>query len=304
MKTVIALGGNALSPRGKTSYKNLKANITKACKSLKDIIKKHKIVIVSGSGPQIGSIVMQNELAQKEIPSMPLHVLDAEVEGQLGYIIEQSLMNGLGKSSPVATVLSQVLVNKDDSSFRNPTKFIGPFYNKKDALLLKKKGFFIKEDCGRGYRRVVPSPKPVRIIESEAILKLLNSGFIVIAVGGGGIPVVKTKKGLEGVDAVIDKDRASACLATNIRADMLLILTAVPSVYLNYKKKNQKELRKINLKQAREYTKQKHFPPGSMGPKIEAAIEYLKHGGKKVLITNFSSLKKAFKGRAGTLIIK
>lgn len=306
MKIVIALGGNALSPKGNTNYNNLKKNISKACRVLKNIANKHDIVIVSGSGPQIGSLVIQNELAKSLIPPMPLHVLDAEVEGELGYIIEQSLMNELEKHSKKKTValLTQVLVDKNDRAFRNPTKFIGKFYTERQALIMERNGFNVREDSGRGYRRVVASPKPVKIIESRAISDLLNNKFAVIAAGGGGIPVIKTKDGLEGVDAVIDKDRASSCLAKNINADMLLIITAVPCVYLNYKKKDQRAIKKINLKEAKNYMKQEHFPPGSMGPKIESAIDYLENGGKKVLITDLDNLNNALAGKAGTLITR
>tara|TARA_Y100000310_G_C20581578_1_gene763272 strand:+ start:99 stop:977 length:879 start_codon:yes stop_codon:yes gene_type:complete len=290
-KLVIALGGNALTTKNqKGTYKELTTNINKTCKSLAKINK--NILIVSGSGPQVGALLLQNELAKHKVPKMPLDVLDAELEGELGYLISQSFLNYSKK--PIATVITQVLVDKKDPAFKNPSKPIGPFYK------TKKKGY--KQDAGRGYRRVVPSPKPIDIIEGKTIKKLIKTTNV-IAAGGGGIPVYKTKGKLKGLEAVIDKDKAASLLAKKIKAKELLILTTVPQVYTNFGKPNQHPIKQMNRKQAQIYLKQGHFLPGSMKPKIEASIEFLKKG-KKVTITNIQNIEKALKGRAGTIITK
>ncbi len=310
-KTIlIALGGNAIIKKGeKETYSNLIKNIKNTCKNLIPIIKDNNIVVSFGNGPEIGEILLQNELAKKKVPEMPLDVLGAESQGLIGYPLEEQLLNELRKNKlkrDIATILTQTLVSKKDPAFKNPTKFIGPFYNKKRALKLIKKGMKIKEDQGRGYRRVVPSPKPIRIIEAESIKRLIKQNIIVIAAGGGGIPVIRDNKGnLRGIEAVIDKDYASSCLAKAIKADLMLILTEVHKVPINFKKKNQKFLDKLNIKTANYYMKQGQFPPGNMGPKIEAAIDFVKIGkGKKVIITNPENALKSLKGKAGTLITK
>jgi len=306
MKIVVALGGNALTKKGeKGAYKELIKNIKKTSKNLIDIIKDNKVIIVSGSGPQVGALVLQNELSKKKVPEMPLNVLDAELEGELGYMIELALNNELKKSKRKSvTVLTQVLVDKNDKGFKNPTKPIGLFYSEKEAEKLRKKGFKIIYQVGKGYRRVVASPKPLEIIEINQIKDLMEKGNIVIAAGGGGIPVYRSDKGLKGIDAVIDKDRASSLLAGNIKADLLLILTDVDKVALNYKEKNQKFLNKLSVKNAKKYLKEGHFKEGSMKPKIEASINFLENGGKKVIITSISKVKESLKGKNGTLIVK
>jgi len=299
MKIVIALGGNAILKKGEnwsiaTEFENTK----NALKPLINIIKNNSIVISHGNAPQVGQLLLQD-------PNMPLDVLDAETEGQLGYLIQQSIYNLFRENRikrSVVSILTQVLVDKKDNAFRNQSKFIGPFYNKKQAELLKKKGFIIKEDIGRGYRRVVASPKPLVIIEADIIRDLLSSNIIVIAAGGGGIPVNYQNNKLKGVEAVIDKDLASACLANGIKADTFIMITDVDKVYLNFKKKNQKSLSNIKLNEIKRYYKEGHFPPGSMGPKIEAAINFLGNNGKKVIITNIKNIEKAINGKAGTII--
>ena len=299
---VIALGGNAITTkREKGSYQEIKRNVKEVCKHIAKLTKIYNLVIVSVSGPQVGNLVIQNELAKSKVPSMPLHVLDAELEGELGYIIEQELGNIT--NIPITTILTRVLINKKDRLFRHPTKPIGPFYSKKQAEVLRKKGLKMINDADRGYRRVVPSPKPIRIIEADVIRRLLKKNINVIAAGGGGIPVYKIKNKFKGVDAVIDKDLASACLASEIKADLLLILTGVRKVYLNYNKKNQKSIDKMNIKEAKKYISEGHFPEGSAGPKIQAAINFLNKGGKKVIITSPSCVDKALKGEEGTLIV-
>ena len=304
MKIVIALGGNAIIKKGeKETYSNLIFNIKNTCKNLAPIIKKHKTVISFGNGPEIGYLALQNEIAKNKIPPMPLDILGAESQGLIGYPLEEQLINELRNTKKdVATILTQALVNKNDSAFRNPTKFIGPFYTYAQAQKFKNK-YRIKKDSNRGYRRVVPSPKPIEIIERKTIKKLIKN-TIVIAVGGGGIPVIKTRSGLKGVEAVIDKDLASACLANSIHAQCLIILTSVPYAYLNFGTKKQKPIKKILLREIKELRLQGHFPAGSMGPKIEAAVNFLENKGKKVIITSPENLMKALNNKAGTIITK
>src|SRR3989344_1732303 len=239
MKIVIALGGNALLQKGeKQTYSVLINNIKKTIKSLIPLIKKHQVIISHGNGPQVGLLALQNEIAKNKIPPMPLDILGAESQALIGYPLEEQIINALrDHKKEVTTILTQVLVSKDDPAFKNPTKFIGPFYTKAQADRLKNK-YKIKKDSNRGYRRVVPSPIPLEIIERKTIKRLLKN-TIVIAVGGGGIPVIQTPRGLKGIEAVIDKDLASAALASSIKASVLMMLTSVPNVYLNYGTKKQ-----------------------------------------------------------------
>lgn len=305
MKIVVALGGNALTKKNERgTYKELVGNINKTSKNLINVIKKNKIVIVSGSGPQVGALVLQTELSKGKVPGMPLHVLDAELEGELGYLIEQSLGNELNENKVrrrSVTILTQVLVSKNDKGFKNPTKPIGPFYSKKEFKSINKKGLKFIEDGGC-YRRVVASPKPLKIIESEEIKSLMEKGDIVIAAGGGGIPVYEDRGKLKGIDGVIDKDLAASLLAKSVKADLLLILTDIDKVALNFGKKNQKWLSKLNVKDAKKYMKEGHFKEGSMKPKIEAAIDFLESGGKKVIIGSIDKIEKSLKYENGTLI--
>ena len=304
---VVALGGNALLRRKeRPAFSTQSKNISTAVKNVLPLIRKYKVVLTHGNGPQVGNILIQIEEALGKAYPVPLFVAVAESEGEIGYMIEQSLYNELRAhhiNKPVITILTQVIVDKKDKMFRKPTKPVGPFYDVKHAAILRKKGFTMAKVIG-GYRRVVPSPNPLEIVEAKTINSLLNSGTIVIAAGGGGIPVYKEKNRLKGIDAVIDKDLASACLAKSIKADIFLILTDVNKVYLNYKKPDQKALNKINISAVKKYMKGGHFPAGSMGPKVQAAINFLKSGGKKVIITNPESLEKALKGKEGTVITK
>ncbi|MFH1592289.1 MAG: carbamate kinase [Candidatus Woesearchaeota archaeon] len=307
MTIIIALGGNVLTPNGKNTYKELLWNIKKVSKVLAKLVKNNKLVIVTGSGPQIGALILQNELAKNRVPPMPLDVLDAELEGELGYLLEEQLSNQLRENKikrPIATLVTQVLVNKKDKAFRNPTKPIGPFYTKKEAEKLRKKGYKIINDAGRGFRRVVASPKPVKVIEAETVKKLVSIGTVVITCGGGGIPVVTSRGKLKGVEGVIDKDRASACLGKSVKASTLLVLTGVDFVYLNYGKKNQKKIKKMSVKEAKGYLEEGQFGVGSMKPKIEAAVDFLLSGGKRVVITRPRYAVKALDGKYGTLIVK
>lgn len=282
-KIVIALGGNALLKKGqKVSIETQEKNVRKALKKLFGIIKKNKTVITHGNGPQAGYLLLKQ--------NVPLDVIDAETEGQIGYLIQQNLLNLFAKQGikkGIVTVLTQVLVDKEDEAFKNPTKFVGPFYKSKKAGK-----FIVKKDSNRGYRRVVPSPKPVKIIEDKIVKDLLKQNTVVIAAGGGGIPVVIGKNGFEGVEAVVDKDRASAVLGKAVGAKELWMITDVPCVYLNYGKRNQMKLKKVKLKDIKRYYYEGHFQEGSMGPKIEAAIDFLEGGGKKVFIGDVDSISE------------
>ena len=304
IKIVIALGGNALAQKGEASLKQTVRALRSITPALVKLISKHRAVIVHGSGPQAGLLQLQNESLDKKF-QLSLDVLDSEIQGQLGYLIEQELLHELQRQhvrKEVVTVITRVVVDKNDAAFHNPTKPIGAFYTKAQALKLRRQGIVVKEDAGRGYRRVVPSPLPLDIIEAPVIADLVKQNVIVIAAGGGGIPVSYHRKKLQGVAAVIDKDLAASLLARTLKADMLLIITSVPHVYLNFHKKNQKLLRKIHLKDAKKYLAQGHFAEGSMAPKIRAAIDFLQHGGKKVVITGTVSV--AIARCTGTTIVR
>lgn len=308
-KAVVALGGNALIKKWqKGDIHEQFANARESLSGIVDLIKEgYKIAITHGNGPQAGAELIKNECAKKEIPTLPLGCIDAETEGWMGYMIEQSLQNRLkrdGIKRKVVTIITQVIVERNDPSLTVPTKFVGPTYEKDEIEDLIKKGWIIKEDKSRGYRRVVPSPIPKEIVEKDAIKHLVDSKIIVIAAGGGGIPVYIEEDGtFEGIDAVIDKDRASAVLAKDIDAELLVILTDIDAVYLGFNTKNARPIREMDIKIAEKYLKAGEFPPGSMGPKIEAAINFLKSGGKEVIIGSVHKAKSAVDKLSGTLII-
>ncbi|MBT3865662.1 carbamate kinase [Candidatus Woesearchaeota archaeon] len=307
-KVVVALGGNALIKTGeKPTISNQFKNAKKTMEYLIPLIKnENKLVITHGNGPQVGNILIRVEESLGKAYSIPLEVCVAESQGELGYMIEQSLQNVLTKNKikiPVVSVLTQVIVDKKDPAFKNPTKPIGPFYSKAQAQKIKKKGYKIVEQVGRGWRKVVASPKPKSIDDVKIIDVLLKNKSIVIAAGGGGVPIVKDKgKILHGAPAVIDKDLASACLANSIKAKTLIILMNEPNAYLNYKKKNQKPIKSLTIKEASKLLKEGQFPKGSMGPKIEAAIKFIKKGGKHTIITSPNKIQKALIGQSGTII--
>jgi len=309
LKTVvIALGGNAfLRPRRKMTMQEQFEAARHAMDHIAPVAKKHRLVITHGNGPQVGNILIRTEEALGKAYNIPLEVAVAESEGELGYVIEQTLYNEFTEqkiNKPIATLLTQVLVDAKDRSFKKPTKPVGPFYSKSFADKLKKKNIPVVLQKGRGWRRVVPSPKPKKIIGAETIKRLLGQNIVLVAAGGGGIPVIRKRGRLQGVEAVIDKDFASACLAKAIKAEVLVNVTGVEKVALNYNTEEQKDLKKINILQAKKYLREGHFPPGSMGPKIEAAIQFLKSGGKKVIITDIPNISKAIAGKAGTEIRK
>jgi len=308
---VIALGGNSIIPVDKQGTIEEQYELTRATMAhVGRLIKEgHLIAITHGNGPVVGNIFIRNEMAKHIIPPMPLDICGADSEGGIGYMIQQTLQNQLrqmGIDKDVFTIITQVVVDENDPAFQNPTKPIGPFYSREDAeKVSKEKGWVIVEDCGRGYRRVVPSPKPLEIVEWRAIEKAIDSGAIVIAVGGGGVPVIRDKDGnLKGVEAVIDKDRASSVLARQLGAEVLVILTQVEKVAINFGKPDQKDLDVLTVEEAKRYLAQGEFPPGSMGPKIESAIEFLENGGEEVIITLPELLYEAVQGRRCTRIVK
>ncbi len=307
---IIALGGNAIqNSNEKGTYEEQIRNVENTMLSIVDMYAtdKYDLVITHGNGPQVGRLLIQNARARNEVPEMPMFVCGAMTQGQLGYFIQQSLgnvANSKGLKMNTATVITQVEVDGKDKAFQNPSKPVGIFYSKEEALVIEKEtGFTFREDSGRGYRRVVPSPIPINILEVEEIKAMVDKGIIVIACGGGGIPVVNKGNKYIGVDAVIDKDRASALLGKMLNADYLMILTAVEKVALNFGKKDEKFIDKMTICEAQKYLEEGHFAEGSMKPKIEAIIDFVKSGkNKKALITHFKTLNEALEGKNGTWI--
>lgn len=306
-RIVIALGGNAL---GKTPDEQLNL-LSNVAKIIVELIKDgNEIVLTHGNGPQVGQIALAMEYAssgEAGTPSMPFPECGSMSQGYIGYHMQQSLLNELnrqGIKKECVSLVTQVLVDSNDSAFQNPTKPIGMFYSKDKAMEIEKeKHYVFTEDAGRGYRRVVPSPIPKSIIEKNSIIKLLDNGSIVIAVGGGGIPVVKTDDGLKGVDAVIDKDRSGALLAKEINADTFLILTAVEKVCLNYNTDNEVMLDSLTIEEAEDYIKEGHFAKGSMLPKIEACLDFIDNSNDRVaIISSLDKAKDAINGKTGTII--
>ncbi len=307
---LIAFGGNVLIDSDEEG--TLEEQVKKAVKLsriLVNAIKKgFNLVIVHGNGPQVGNILIQSEEAATKVPPLPLDVCGAQSEGSIGYILERSLRNRLTEQridKDVVTVITQVVVDKNDSGMKKPTKPIGPFYTPWRAKQLKKiKGWVMKEDSGRGFRRLVASPKPVKVVQMDLIKDLIKRQSVLITGGGGGIPVTINAKGqYEGVEAVIDKDFTASLIARQVAVDELLILTNVPVAYLNYGSDNQTELREISVKDAEKYYKEGHFPPGSMGPKIKASIEFVKATKKRAIITSLEKINEALEGKTGTFIV-
>lgn len=304
---VIAIGGNAITKNGqKGTVEEQMQNIRDCCDPILDLVQAgYRIVLTHGNGPQVGSILIQNEAAQDVIPASPLDVCGAQTQGSLGYLISQALYNRMeerGIKKEVTTIITQVVVDRNDPNFRHPTKPVGPFYTGEQARLMEEAGFAMMEDSGRGYRRVVPTPRPLEIIEHDTIRELLDSGFLVIAVGGGGIPVVRENGRLSGVEAVIDKDLASSLMASEIGADVLMILTGVEKVAVDYGKPTQRDIDSMTAAEARELMAAGQFPAGSMGPKIEAVCGFVERSGGEAIITSLDKMKDAVEGRTGTRI--
>ncbi|MEX0561669.1 carbamate kinase [Raoultella terrigena] len=305
-KIVLALGGNAL---GDDLAGQMQA-VTQTAQAIVDLIAQgHQVVVTHGNGPQVGMINLAFEAAAKteaHTPMLPMSVCVALSQGYIGYDLQNALREALlarGMSVPVSTVITQVEVDAADEAFRDPSKPIGSFFSAAEAKLLTRQGYTLKEDAGRGYRRVVASPEPVDIIEKETVKALMAAGQVVITVGGGGIPVVREGNHLRGVSAVIDKDRASARLAATIDADMLIILTAVEKVAINFGQANQQWLDRLSLSDADRFIAEGHFAKGSMLPKVEAAAAFARsRPGRRALITMLSKAREGIEGKTGTLI--
>ena len=307
---VIALGGNALLKRGQKGsfdeqYQNVKTTVSKIADL---IVSGYKIVLTHGNGPQVGATLLRHEAAKNIAPPFPLDACGAETQGFIGYMIQQALRNELksrGIDKYVVTVISRVIVDKHDLAFQNPTKPIGPFYSKDEAdkLLQGRPDLVVKEDAGRGYRRVVPSPDPKIIAERFAIRALVDSGFVVVACGGGGIPIIEEGTQTTGVEAVIDKDLASQRLATLIGANVLVILTDVSGVYINYGTPKQEMITEITSGKLKNYLREGQFKEGSMAPKVEAAMRFVESGGERAIIAELGSLLEALDGKTGTHVV-
>ncbi len=305
----IALGGNAFLQKGqKGTVEEQWDNVVKAMKQVADIIERgYRVILTHGNGPQVGNILEWMDALREKIPPLTMDFANAMTQGWIGYMIQQALTNELrrrGINRHVVTVVNRVLVRKDDPAFQNPTKYVGPYYDEETAKrIAREKGWAMKPDPRGGWRRVVPSPDPVGNVEIEAIRTLLINGFIVVASGGGGIPVIEENREIKGVEAVIDKDLAGERLASLVRADYFVIVTDVEGVYLHFRTPQQKLLRKLTISEAEKLYREGHFPPGSMGPKVLAAIRFIKNGGEKAAIGHLYKALDILEGRAGTTIV-
>jgi carbamate kinase len=306
---VVAVGGNSLiKNKGKHTIADQYAAAIETMEHITAMIQAGwNVVVTHGNGPQVGFILRRSELSSHEMHTVPLDFCGADTQGAIGYMFQMALTNRfktLGMDKKAATVITQVEVNKDDPAFQKPSKPIGSFLEEEDAKGRMAEGQVFVEDAGRGWRRVVPSPKPMRIVEVDAIETLIQGGFTVIAVGGGGIPVVQDENGdLIGIEAVIDKDFASSLMANRINADLLLISTAVEKVAINFNKPDEKWLDKMTVAEAKQYMDEGHFAPGSMLPKIQACIQFIENGGKQALITDPPNIPRALAGETGTWIV-
>jgi len=308
---IVALGGNALlDSKSKGTIEEREAAATLTAEQLLPLFQntKYEVILTHGNGPQVGNLLIQNEEASSKVPPMPLDVCVAETQGEIGYILQKAMQNTFSKhgmKNVTLTLLTQVLVDENDPAFSDLSKPVGPYYTKEQTLeILKIKDWKFKEDpAGKGFRRVVASPKPIKIMQSNIISDLVARNYSVIAVGGGGIPVwISEENELRGMEAVIDKDLASSQLATDLKADKLIILTNVENCYINFKKPNQIVLRDLNLDEAQTYFDQGHFSAGSMGPKVQAALEFVQNTGNTAIITSIEKLNEALEGSAGTII--
>ncbi len=307
---VLAIGGNSLivDPQHK-SVDDQYQSCVETCEHIVKLLHDgHKVVITHGNGPQVGFIMRRGELAAKELHLVPLDSCVADTQGAIGYHIQRAMFNAMQNDpepTPVATVVTQVLVDRDDPAFQKPSKPIGSFMDEELAGKRRdEEGWHVVEDAGRGYRRVVPSPRPQKIVEVKAIRRLLKEGFVVVAVGGGGIPVVQNADGsLDGSEAVIDKDLASSLLGNDLGADVLFITTAVEKVFLNFGKPDQKAIDVMTVAEARQYIDAGHFAPGSMKPKVESILEFIERGGKEGIITDPYNIMRALAGETGTRIV-
>jgi carbamate kinase len=305
----LALGGNAILRRGgKGTFEEQYQSVSRTAAMIADLIEKgYKVVITHGNGPQVGATLLRHDAAKQIIPPFPLDACGAETQGLIGYMIQQGLRNELkerGLGTYVVAVVTRVIVDKDDSAFRNPTKPVGPFYSKDEAdkLGAAKREWVIKEDAGRGYRRVVPSPDPKIIAERYPIKCLVDNGYVVVAAGGGGIPIVEENGRAEGIEAVIDKDLGGQRLATFLGASVFAMLTDVKGAYLNYGKHEQQLIQKMTAEKLKQYLSEGHFKSGSMKPKVLAAIRFVENGGSRAVIAHLEDLLPAVEGKAGTQV--
>jgi carbamate kinase len=306
---LIAFGGNALLPKPKHGLQSDQIkHAEKAARLMIHVVRRgYDLIIVHGNGPQVGNLLIQMEESINKVPPFSLDICDAMTEGSMGYILEKAIINELRIKSvdkEVATLITQVIVDREDPAFDSPSKPIGPFYSEYRAkMLIREKKWKMMEDAGRGFRKVVPSPKPIDVVPKHVMHDLVNSGKIVIAAGGGGIPVIINSRGLfQGVEAVIDKDYTAGLIARETQTDLFIILTNVPQVYLNFGTPREKPIFEMTVDEAKKELGREQFPPGSMGPKIETAIDYIEGGGKEVMITSASHLKAALIHRSGTRI--
>jgi len=307
--TLIAVGGNSLIRAGeKGTISEQFENAQRTAAALVGLVRGgSRLVITHGNGPQVGAALLRSESAVNQVPGQTLDVCDASTQGEIGYLLQQSLENALARAGlrvPVVTVLTQVVVSPDDPAMQRPSKPVGPFYSREHADERRRLlGWQLVEDAGRGYRRVVPSPEPIEVVELEAIRELVNDGALVIAAGGGGIPVIRSGGVLHGIEAVIDKDRTSALLALGLGADIFVISTDEDFVYLDYRRPTQRALTYVTAAELEACYRAGHFPPGNMGPKVESVLRFLRGGGQEAVITSYDRLCEAMAGRAGTRIV-
>ncbi len=309
-RIVVALGGNALQRQGEASAADQQEVASTTARFLVPLVKLgYELVIVHGNGPQVGNIVLHEEaINTDETPTLPLDSCVAMSQGMIGFWLQQALINEFknqGMPNTAATIVSQMLVDQDDPAFSNPSKPIGPFYaTEQEAHVASgQRNFVVKEDAGRGWRRVVPSPKPIRVIESSSVDALLSAGVTVITAGGGGVPVVMTDNGLVGVEAVIDKDFSAATVAAMVAADRLIILTAVDEVTINFRQPNEQALHEISINEIEKYIGEGQFAPGSMLPKVQAAISFVRSSGKSASIGSLERVREVISSSSGTIIV-
>lgn len=307
---VVAMGGHAfLRPGERGTYEEHTRNARAICRELMTLVERgYRLVITHGNGPQVGELLTRVELTRDELPHWPLDVLVAQTEGSLGYFLQRALLNEMHQQDIfryVVTMVTQVLVSPEDPAFRAPTKPVGPFLTQDEAERNRDRfGWIIGEDKNRGWRRLVPSPKPVKIVQGEMVRDAVRSGNIVVAAGGGGIPVTTAENGdFVGVEAVIDKDLTSGVLATDVGAELLIVLTSVEGVYIDWGGPNERRLGAVTLAECERYVAEGHFPAGSMGPKVEAIRDFLVRGGRRALITSAEKLRESLDGHAGTHFI-
>jgi carbamate kinase len=308
-RVVVALGGNAILQPGQVgTFEEQLFNIDTAMRRIAELVEDGwQVVLAHGNGPQVGNLLIQNALAAKTVAPMPMDVCGAMSQGQIGYMLEQSLLNHFRKRKldvPVVTVMTQVAVDAGDEAFANPSKPVGPFYSEAEAKkMILEEGHAMREDAGRGWRRVVPSPQPREIVPRQAVVDMVDDGLCVICSGGGGVPVVRSRGGaLSGIDAVIDKDLAAALLAENVAADCLLILTDVPNAFVHYNTPQQKALTRVTVSEIEQYVAEGHFKAGSMGPKVQACLQFVRSGGEAI-IGSLTQVVQDMRGEGGTHIV-